>query len=124
MAEARGYDAGARETLVPGEVRVVPLGLDAHGLPREALVLLDAEGTLRVWVNLCRHIPIPLDSGSREFWDRDRRQLICLTHGATYRLADGLCTAGPCKGERLQAVPHELRDGSIVLFEPPDPEDG
>ena len=102
---------------------MVPRGIDAHGRPREALVLLDAGGALRVWVNLCQHIPIPLDSGSREFWDGERRHLICLTHGATYRPRDGVCTAGPCEGERLQAVPHEVRDGVILLFEPPDPED-
>lgn len=117
------HPAGSLAALAPGEIRIVPLGVDAHGLPREALVLRDASGALKAWVNLCQHIPIPLDSGSREFWDREKRHLVCLTHGATYRPADGVCTAGPCEGERLQPVPFRVEGDAILLFEPPDDDD-
>ena len=30
--------------------------------------------------------------------------LICAVHGATFNQTDGLCVAGPCRGEHLRAV--------------------
>lgn len=104
----------ASDELSRGEVKVVRITDDASG-PREALVLRDEDGTLRAFVNRCRHLPIPLDAGSREFLDRKRRYLVCNTHGAMYRLDDGVCERGPCVGERLETLRLEEREGSLYL---------
>lgn len=97
-----------------GEVHPVTLLEDAKGRPREALVLRDEEGVLRVYLNRCRHLPIPLDGGSREFCTADGRGLMCGTHGAVYRFRDGYCTEGPCRGTHLTPVPFVVDDEGWV----------
>jgi len=101
--------------VVAGNVRVVALPRDGHGRPREALLLRDDAGVLRVYLNRCQHLPIPIDGGSRDFLTPDGAHLRCGTHGALYRLQDGLCIAGPCEGKALEAVPFEIVAGSIRL---------
>ena len=39
-------------------------------------------------------------------------------HGASFDLRDGLCVAGPCRGERLRDVAVEVRDGGVFLAAP------
>lgn len=96
------------------DVRTVRIENDVTG-PREALVYRDEGGEVRCFVNRCRHLPISLDAGSREFLDRKRRHLVCNTHGAMYRLDDGVCERGPCEGERLEELPLVERDGSLYV---------
>ncbi len=102
--------AGSLSELRAGEVRVVSL-MNAvprfpRGIPIEALVLRDAAGVPRAYLNRCRHLPIPLDGASRDFLTPDAKLLECRTHGALYRLDDGMCVEGPCEG--LALLPLEL----------------
>jgi nitrite reductase/ring-hydroxylating ferredoxin subunit len=53
------------------------------------------------------------------FLTRDRKRFLCTTHGAQFRLHDGLCTTGPCKGKSLTALAIE-RDGEDLLLRLPD----
>ena len=108
-------DAGLAADIVPGSTRVVPLPPGANGMRREAIVLCDEQGELRAYVNRCQHLPIPLDGGGRAFFSADGRHLLCRTHGASYRLHDGLCVAGPCTGSSLVALRLE-RDGARVAL--------
>lgn len=97
----------------PGEVHVVRLPDGARA--REALVLLDEDGVVRAYTNLCQHLPIPLDAGGRRFLQEDGL-LVCATHGALYRRKDGLCIAGPCLGRTLETVPLRIgEDGRVEL---------
>lgn len=101
-ADAPRVHAGTRAALALTPVLVVRLAPDLNGRPREALLLRDAHGVLRAYRNLCRHLPIPLDAGSRSFlFEGDLR---CMTHGARYRTSDGLCVVGPCKGTTLERL--------------------
>jgi len=95
----------------------VPLAPDAEGRPREAIVLRDGRGVPRAYVNLCKHLPIPLDAGSRDFIAVDGTHLLCGTHGALYRREDGLCVDGPCEGESLDALELVDDDGQLVLLD-------
>jgi nitrite reductase/ring-hydroxylating ferredoxin subunit len=94
---------GRLEQIAQDEVLTIRLAPDEHGRPREALVLLDGQRIARAYLNQCRHLPIPLDAASRDFL-RDG-QLQCATHGARYRIEDGVCVAGPCRGSALLALP-------------------
>ena len=49
----------------------------------------------------------------RGFLDAECRYLVCATHGAIFRLCDGVCMAGPCQGDGLRAITCEVRDGAI-----------
>ena len=113
MSLGTRVDAGLAADIVEGIARVVPLPPDAAGLRREAIVLRDAAGVLRAYLNRCQHLPIPLDSGSRAFFGPDGRFLVCKTHGASYQLDDGMCVAGPCIGRALTALPL-LLDGERI----------
>ena len=113
MTETR-VEAGRLEDLGADEVRVVRLAPSADGRPREALVLRDEHGTPRAYLNRCKHLPIPIDGGSREFLAPDG-SLRCGTHGALYRRSDGLCTVGPCAGQSLEAIPIECDAGQLYL---------
>ena len=73
------------------------------------------------YVNSCPHRGTPLDWRPDDFLDREGRHILCATHGAVFRIEDGVCIAGPCPGEQLTPLPLESRDG--VLFAPADPEE-
>ena len=105
-----------RDELSAGVVKPVALPKGDDKRPREALVLLDLEGRVRAYLNRCRHIPIPIDSGSRSFLTFDKQHLLCGTHGALYRLDDGVCIAGPCLHLALEALPLEETDGELFVL--------
>jgi nitrite reductase/ring-hydroxylating ferredoxin subunit len=112
-------DAGTLSELRASGVRLVELPPSGKR-PRQAIVVVDARGELRAYLNECRHLPVPLDGGTGEVLDYTGRYLLCGTHGALYELGGGLCLQGPCVGERL--VPLTLRrDGERLLVDPKDP---
>jgi len=63
--------------------------------------------------NECPHVGTPLDWIPDEFMDREGRHLVCSTHGAVFRIEDGLCLAGPCQGDALEPVAVAVRDGLL-----------
>lgn len=97
----------------------VTLADEPDGRPRHALVLRDERGQLRAYLNRCRHLPIPIDGGSRRYLSDDRRHLLCRTHGALYRLDDGMCIEGPCQGKALDEVVLEVAHGLAWLLDSP-----
>lgn len=105
--------------LPAGTVRAVTISRDPdRGFPRRAIVVRDRHGVLRGFVNLCMHLPVPLDAGSGEFLADDGVHLICGTHGALYRPEDGLCIWGPCEGESLERVEVVEEDGELYVIDP------
>jgi len=96
-------------------VWAVPLPKGATRRPREALVLRAADGSPRAFVNLCRHLPVPIDGGSKRYLSGDGQHLLCGTHGALFRLDDGDCVAGPCLRMPLFALPCEEEDGVLYV---------
>ncbi len=47
-----------------------------------------------------RDIESPLNWTPDRFLDLERKQIICATRGAVFRIDDGLCVDGPCEGSR------------------------
>lgn len=110
--------AGSLAQLDAESVLVVPLARDDSGKPREALVVRDASGQVRAYRNLCRHLPVPLGvsvPGAPPVLREGHLQ--CLTHGARYRLHDGLCVSGPCEGSALYALPIEIEAGDAFVLD-------
>jgi nitrite reductase/ring-hydroxylating ferredoxin subunit len=81
--------------------------------------VVNHDGHYRAYVNRCPHVGTPLDLWPNEFFTEDGRALICSTHGAVYDPIDGLCTAGPCVGDRLAALPLILDGETLVVRWPP-----
>lgn len=66
--------------------------------------------------NSCPHISTPLETFDHEFLDSDDPSLlVCSTHGARFRLADGYCIIGPCRGKSLTPIAVTLRKNKIFL---------
>ena len=66
-----------------------------------------------VYVNRCPHIGAPLDFRPGQFLNLEKTHILCALHWALFNIEDGLCVAGPCAGDRLQAVATEVRDGVL-----------
>jgi len=75
------------------------------------------DGQYRAYVNRCPHVGTPLDLWPNDFFTDDGRTLIC-SHGALYEPLSGRCTAGPCVGDRLTALPLAFEGETIVVRMP------
>jgi nitrite reductase/ring-hydroxylating ferredoxin subunit len=74
-------------------------------------------GEVKVYVNSCPHIGTPLDWAPDRFLSHDGTRIICAMHGAEFRIVDGVCTGGPCLGDRLEAVMIDIKDGILLVPE-------
>ena len=93
---ARGFDLETGHG--PLSLIVVRLGQAVHG-----------------YVNRCPHQGTPLETFPDRFLSRDGTELICTTHGARFRAVDGLCTRGPCKGQKLRPCSLEQRADAVFI---------
>ena len=81
----------------------------------ESLILhRDGDG-VRAWLNVCPHAGRRLDWAPGRFLKSKAGELVCAVHGATFELQDGVCVAGPCRGDSLRAVAVEIVDGKVCL---------
>jgi nitrite reductase/ring-hydroxylating ferredoxin subunit len=87
-----------------------------EGAARRSIFLVRRGEVLRAYVNSCPHTGGPLDWVEDQFLDLDRRLILCATHGALFRLADGHCLAGPCAGKALTPVAIEVVEGVVRLL--------
>ena len=101
------------DALVEGAAIALDAVSQAGGEPLD-LILLRHAGGVRAFRNVCPHAGRRLDYAPGKFL-LQRGQLICAVHGATFDPADGLCVAGPCRGEHLQAVAVRVADGLVQL---------
>lgn len=71
---------------------------------------------LWLYVNRCPHVRLPLDFVPGQFLDRTGTRILCSNHGALFRIEDGGCVGGPCRGHRLMAVPSWIDpDGNVWI---------
>lgn len=115
------------ETLIPPEGHALTRALcrvedikdrSAKGFPPapggfSGLVAYREGDAVRVYVNSCPHIGTPLDWMPDQFMARGDKYIICATHGAAFAPLTGECLLGPCKGDYLETVQTEIRDGVI-----------
>lgn len=73
------------------------------------------DGQVRVYVNACPHVGLPLEPLPHRFLDPRGQVILCSVHGARFRIEDGQCVTGPCIGEALEAVPVRILDGQVVV---------
>ena len=52
-----------------------------------------------------------------QFFDLDRRLLLCATHGAVYDPRSGACRGGPCRGGGLEPLPVCETEDAVWLLE-------
>lgn len=80
----------------------------------ESLLVLRRGEAVRVFFNVCPHAGRRLDFAPGRFM-LDEAYVLCAAHGAAFTIPDGVCAAGPCRGESLREVPSTVRDGRVWL---------
>ena len=100
------------EEMGPGSVKKFWLICQQY---RVDAFLINYQGTFHAYVNRCRHMTTPLDFVRYQFFTEDGRHLICLTHGALYEPASGLCVGGPCQGLSLYRLPVLVDRGEVLV---------
>lgn len=96
-------DPGAREFVLP------PNGFAFGGF------VVQCEGRVRAFVNLCPHARRPLNFLPDAFLDRRSADIICTGHGARFDADSGICVSGPCIGKRLTALDVRVRKGTLFV---------
>ncbi|RZH68411.1 Rieske (2Fe-2S) protein [Natrinema altunense] len=116
--------AGAAGTSGDDPRRIAPLAAvptngtlrcEARRDRRGTELILRREGSeVAAWRNSCPHEPdVRLDPGPGAIVRDD--QLVCHEHGARFECDDGVCTAGPCRGDALDSIAVAVRDGTVYL---------
>lgn len=80
-----------------------------------ALMAIRRGNDVFVYVNSCPHWSSPLDFAPGRFLNREGTFIQCSTHGAQFRIEDGLCIKGPCLGGSLEAIPCSVRDREVLI---------
>lgn len=94
-----------------GSLRVTFAG-DSH---QHGICLVRVDTRIRGYLNRCPHQDMAMDWLPGQFLDHDHRTIVCSMHGARFDPGDGLCVSGPCRGQRLTAVPLIITDTQILL---------
>jgi nitrite reductase/ring-hydroxylating ferredoxin subunit len=109
-AEADIPDRAAKGLLV-----VLPAPSGARVAERLELLVARAGQRLFAYENRCPHRGTSLDWAPDRFMTRDFTHLQCATHGAQFRVEDGVCVHGPCVGQALTPLAIECVDGEVWL---------
>lgn len=85
--------------------------------PQHALqgFALKRDQRIYAYRNQCPHTGVTLNWLANQFMDVDNQYIQCATHGALFRVEDGLCVRGPCAGASLMRLPVLSRDHHLYL---------
>lgn len=75
-----------------------------HGRKNISLFVVHKNGAFTAYVNSCPHTGVNLDWQEDQFLDMDNMFIQCSTHDALFEIDSGICIAGPCVGDCLQAL--------------------
>ena len=79
------------------------------------IFIVRRNGKLYGYLNRCPHTGVSLDWQPDQFLDITGKLIQCATHGALFRIEDGLCIHGPCVNQSLQPVPVRVTRGNIEV---------
>lgn len=103
------------EGMAHGETRT--FDYPRNGRTAQGFLIRYRDG-FHAYLNQCCHWPVPLDMGDGDFYYAPADRILCKTHGAAYRLDNGLCEYGPCVGASLEALAVENRGDHALIRVP------
>jgi len=66
------------------------------------------------YVDHCPHAGMPLALFGDRYLTREGDLILCASHGALFRPADGVCVAWPCAGKALESWPVRVESGAVL----------
>jgi len=79
------------------------------------IMLFQHKGEVRAFLNVCPHQGRPLNLAPDRFLFTPEGSLMCPHHGACFRIENGECIDGPCKGSMLRKVEVKQLDDMVCL---------
>lgn len=95
--------------------RAKGLTIDVDGRAVDLFLVRDAHGGVYGYVDRCPHAGSPLAWREDDYLDENGEFILCATHGAMFRIEDGRCLGGPCRGRGLQPVAVRIEGDAIHL---------
>ncbi|UCB55862.1 MAG: Rieske 2Fe-2S domain-containing protein [Thiotrichales bacterium] len=86
-----------------------------HGRKNISLFVVHKDGSFSAYINSCPHTGVNLEWQQDQFLDMDNMYIQCSTHDALFEIDSGECVAGPCVGDRLQALELVIEDDQISV---------
>lgn len=86
-----------------------------RGNQKISLFVVKKKQQVFVYKNSCPHIGIPLEWTEDQFLTSDKSLIICANHGALFAIETGECISGPCNGQHLAPIAHEIMNGDIHI---------
>lgn len=75
------------------------------------------DGNVFGFVNRCPHAGHALNWQPDRFLTREQDLILCNSHGARFRISDGVCMSGPCPGASLEHIAVRAEGGQILADE-------
>ena len=110
-APAEGTPLAAMDDIAPGAAKVLSY---RDGPLRFEAFLQRIGDEIFAYENSCPHARLPLDVVEGRFLDVSKQFLLCANHGARFRVRDGFCVSGPCKGQYLRSLPIRIMGRRII----------
>lgn len=82
---------------------------------QQAIFVVRRGENLFFYRNSCPHLGVELEWVENQFLDTDESLIQCATHGALFVIDSGECVYGPCIGQKLEALAHEIKDGNVLV---------
>lgn len=89
-------------------------GFDPHSSGRDTVFLVRQGDRLSAWVNRCPHHGTPLAWRRNAYLNAAGDRIVCGAHGAQFAIDTGLCTLGPCLGDRLTPAQVQVHNNGEV----------
>lgn len=93
-------------------------GARAFELENRSIFIVRQGSDVQGYINSCPHRGVRLEWQPDQFLDYEKQYIQCSTHGALFKISDGLCVVGPCNGQRLEAIECQVIAGSVMINQP------
>ncbi|WLH14745.1 Rieske 2Fe-2S domain-containing protein [Pseudomonas hefeiensis] len=100
---------------IDGLIEGQALGFDPLEQGRDSVFALRHQGRVRVYLNSCPHLQVPLQYRKDRYLSANGERIICYAHGAQFLPDTGECVHGPCLGQALQSLEFSQEAGWLVL---------
>ena len=87
----------------------------AAGEARFSMIVAHTVEGVFAYENVCPHARSPLERPDGRVVVHEKRFIVCSAHGASFRMADGRCVAGPGLGTALNRIGVVVRGGMVCL---------